>query len=228
MRRRCFRFNFPSMMHAPLRRAMVFCPVVLWACAHEMTELPEQLGAGDAPVTNSGGSSAGTSSGPTAGKSNGSAGVSATGGVAGAPGKPGASGSGGSGTTVVLPPSEGGAGGEDAGGEDGGFAGRGGGVAVGGKGAAGSPANGGAGVGGMSGSGGVSGGTGNGGSTTSGTCDGVSAWTAKTYKGGDRVQAAGKLYECRPYPYEGWCGLSAYQPVQGTYWAEAWTLVGGC
>jgi hypothetical protein len=33
-----------------------------------------------------------------------------------------------------------------------------------------------------------------------------------------------------PYPYEGWCkgDAWAYAPGTGTYWADAWTLVGPC
>jgi hypothetical protein len=38
------------------------------------------------------------------------------------------------------------------------------------------------------------------------------------------------MYECKPYPYSGWCnGASwAYAPGTGAYWTDAWTLVGSC
>jgi hypothetical protein len=37
------------------------------------------------------------------------------------------------------------------------------------------------------------------------------------------------LYECKPYPYSGWCGVStAYAPGSGYAWTDAWTLVGPC
>ncbi len=216
------RFNFRSMTHASLSRVIVLMPALLWACAHEQSDFPEQLGAGDAPVTSSGGSSAGTSGlqSTTGGTpSGGGTGASSSAGTAG---KPSSGGAGGSSMVVVDPRSDGGAGGDDGGieqaGKPSGTSGSGG-TTMGGSGAAGSPVS----VGGVGG--GVSGASG---STTGGSCDGVGTWSLKTYKEGDRVQAGGKLYSCKPYPYEGWCGLSAYEPAKGTYWEQAWTLAGGC
>ncbi len=50
------------------------------------------------------------------------------------------------------------------------------------------------------------------------------------YAAGGKVQNAGKQYQCKPYPYSGWCNGSAwaYAPGVGSYWADAWTLVGSC
>ena len=36
-------------------------------------------------------------------------------------------------------------------------------------------------------------------------------------------------YECKPYPYTGWCSIGAYQPgLAGAPWTDAWTLVASC
>ncbi|WP_052446123.1 immunoglobulin-like domain-containing protein [Aeromonas fluvialis] len=45
-----------------------------------------------------------------------------------------------------------------------------------------------------------------------------------SYKAGERVSNAGGNYECKPYPYTGWCGGAAwaYAPGQGTAWSDAW------
>jgi hypothetical protein len=50
------------------------------------------------------------------------------------------------------------------------------------------------------------------------------------YVAGSRVKNAGNSYECKPYPYSGWCNGAAwaYGPGTGTYWSDAWTLVGPC
>ncbi|MEG3027693.1 MAG: Ig-like domain-containing protein, partial [Aeromonas sp.] len=44
------------------------------------------------------------------------------------------------------------------------------------------------------------------------------------YKAGDVVSNAGSLYECKEFPYSGWCGASAYHyaPGVGTVWTDAW------
>ncbi len=43
------------------------------------------------------------------------------------------------------------------------------------------------------------------------------------YEAGDIVRGTnGKLYQCKPWPYTSWCGLSAYAPVTGAYWESAW------
>jgi hypothetical protein len=50
------------------------------------------------------------------------------------------------------------------------------------------------------------------------------------YVGGSRVKNGGNAYECKPYPYSGWCNGAAwaYAPGSGTYWQDAWTVVGPC
>jgi len=81
---------------------------------------------------------------------------------------------------------------------------------------------------GASSAGGASAGASSGGSSNSG-CSGVKSWTKSTYVGGDRVQSGGKLYKCKAFPYDGWCGLSTdYAPPTGFAWADAWDLVGPC
>jgi len=48
-----------------------------------------------------------------------------------------------------------------------------------------------------------------------------------TYSAGDIVSNADSSYECKPYPYTGWCGSAAwaYAPGTGTVWTDAWTEV---
>lgn len=45
------------------------------------------------------------------------------------------------------------------------------------------------------------------------------------YQAGDRVSNAGGNYECKPWPYSGWCGgsTSHYSPGTGSAWSDAWT-----
>ncbi|MCX0428187.1 DUF5011 domain-containing protein [Aeromonas veronii] len=44
------------------------------------------------------------------------------------------------------------------------------------------------------------------------------------YQSGDRVSNAGGNYECKPWPYSGWCGgsTSHYAPGTGSAWSDAW------
>jgi chitodextrinase len=44
------------------------------------------------------------------------------------------------------------------------------------------------------------------------------------YQAGDRVTHAGGSYECKPFPYSGWCrgAAWAYAPGTGTAWQDAW------
>jgi hypothetical protein len=44
------------------------------------------------------------------------------------------------------------------------------------------------------------------------------------------VQNTGNKYQCKPYPYTGWCNGAAwaYAPGTGTAWQDAWTLVSSC
>lgn len=50
------------------------------------------------------------------------------------------------------------------------------------------------------------------------------------YVAGSSVQNAGSQYECKPYPFTGWCNGAAwaYAPGTGSYWQDAWILVGSC
>lgn len=48
------------------------------------------------------------------------------------------------------------------------------------------------------------------------------------YSAGSKVTGSdGKLYECKPWPYSGWCSgpASAYAPGSGSAWSMAWTFV---
>lgn len=63
------------------------------------------------------------------------------------------------------------------------------------------------------------------------TCSGIAQYTENGgYAPGSKVQNAGSQYQCKPYPYSGWCnGASwAYAPGTGDYWNDAWILVGTC
>ncbi|GAB1847304.1 hypothetical protein MyNCGM683_21510 [Achromobacter xylosoxidans] len=46
------------------------------------------------------------------------------------------------------------------------------------------------------------------------------------YKAGDIVLNDGSLYQCKPFPYSGWCSLAphAYEPGKGSAWSDAWNL----
>ncbi len=50
------------------------------------------------------------------------------------------------------------------------------------------------------------------------------------YVAGSQVQNDGNLYECKPWPFTGWCNgaATAYAPGMGPYWEDAWILVGEC
>ncbi|MBB5390554.1 MULTISPECIES: glycosyl hydrolase family 18 protein [unclassified Herbaspirillum] len=49
------------------------------------------------------------------------------------------------------------------------------------------------------------------------------------YGAGSIVSNAGKTYQCKPFPYSGWCSAapSAYEPGKGFAWTDAWTVYGG-
>ena len=54
-------------------------------------------------------------------------------------------------------------------------------------------------------------------------------YTVKAYNGGDTVQNHGSNYQCKPYPFSGWCGIAgAYEPGVGSAWQDAWTALGAC
>jgi hypothetical protein len=83
------------------------------------------------------------------------------------------------------------------------------------------------GTGGMVGTGGVSG---TGGMVGTGGCSDVDVWKVGMYKGGDEVKHGNPAhrYRCREFPFEGWCGITAYEPGGGGPWMDAWLDVGAC
>ncbi len=46
----------------------------------------------------------------------------------------------------------------------------------------------------------------------------------RSYKGGDKVFSNGSVYQCKPWPYSGWCSgvASVYGPGIGQSWSAAW------
>ncbi len=66
--------------------------------------------------------------------------------------------------------------------------------------------------------------------TGGGTCDDPQYVENNGYQPGSKVQNEGNVYQCRDYPNSGWCNGAAwaYAPGTGTYWEDAWTLVGEC
>ena len=47
--------------------------------------------------------------------------------------------------------------------------------------------------------------------------------SGKTYEAGDIVTGSdGNLYQCKPWPYTGWCSNSSYAPGETVYWSDAW------
>ena len=54
------------------------------------------------------------------------------------------------------------------------------------------------------------------------------AWSANgKYSAGDIVNNHGKLFQCKPFPYSGWCNNAPayYEPGAGLAWADAWTAL---
>jgi hypothetical protein len=69
--------------------------------------------------------------------------------------------------------------------------------------------------------------------TVNGTSSGCSAAQYvenNGYVAGSQVKNSGSVYQCREWPNSGWCNGAAwaYAPGTGTYWQDAWTLVGPC
>ncbi|MGB3433868.1 lytic polysaccharide monooxygenase [Achromobacter sp.] len=48
-----------------------------------------------------------------------------------------------------------------------------------------------------------------------------------SYEAGDKVSNVGKTFECKPWPYTGWCSQSPmyYAPGTGLAWDQAWTEI---
>ncbi len=65
---------------------------------------------------------------------------------------------------------------------------------------------------------------------TGGGCDAAQYVEDGGYVEGSQVQNDGNLYECKPWPFTGWCNgaADAYAPGSGSYWEDAWILVGEC
>lgn len=58
--------------------------------------------------------------------------------------------------------------------------------------------------------------------------DTYAAWSANSkYNAGDIVNNHGKLFQCKPFPYSGWCNSAPayYEPGVGLAWADAWTAL---
>ncbi len=64
----------------------------------------------------------------------------------------------------------------------------------------------------------------------SGDCDEPVYVENGGYIAGSQVQNNGNVYECKPYPFSGWCNGAAwaYAPGEGAHWEDAWILVGEC
>lgn len=61
-----------------------------------------------------------------------------------------------------------------------------------------------------------------------GTSGSYPAWSANSkYSAGDIVNNHGKLFQCKPFPYSGWCNNAPayYEPGVGLAWADAWTAL---
>lgn len=68
-------------------------------------------------------------------------------------------------------------------------------------------------------------------SSTGGSCDGIPQYQeAGGYAAGSQVQNGGHVYQCKEYPYSGWCNGSAwaYSPGDGDHWQDAWIYVSEC
>jgi hypothetical protein len=67
--------------------------------------------------------------------------------------------------------------------------------------------------------------------TNTNTCSNMPQYVENGgYVDGSKVQNAGAIYQCKPYPYSGWCNGAAwaYAPGTGSYWTDAWTLISSC
>ena len=45
------------------------------------------------------------------------------------------------------------------------------------------------------------------------------------YTAGEIVRNRGGLYQCKKWPYSGWCRQAAYAPGVSIYWSNAWNRV---
>ncbi|MBB1198701.1 chitinase [Enterobacteriaceae bacterium 89] len=61
-----------------------------------------------------------------------------------------------------------------------------------------------------------------------GDATGYPVWThSQQWQAGDIVNNHGALYQCKPFPYNGWCNgdASFYEPGTGISWQDAWTAL---
>ncbi|MDF2454754.1 MAG: Alpha-L-arabinofuranosidase precursor [Cytophagaceae bacterium] len=66
---------------------------------------------------------------------------------------------------------------------------------------------------------------------TTNVCSSLPTYTENGgYTAGSKVKNVNSRYECKPFPYSGWCNGAAwaYAPGTGSYWQDAWTLLGSC
>jgi beta-glucanase (GH16 family) len=62
-------------------------------------------------------------------------------------------------------------------------------------------------------------------------CSSIPAYVENNgYVPGSKVKNAGRLYECKEFPYSGWCNGAAwaYGAGTGAYWSDAWYDRGSC
>ena len=62
-------------------------------------------------------------------------------------------------------------------------------------------------------------------------CSSIPQYTENNgYVAESKVKNVNNQYQCKPYPYSGWCNGAAwaYAPGTGAYWTDAWTLIGSC
>jgi hypothetical protein len=62
-------------------------------------------------------------------------------------------------------------------------------------------------------------------------CGDAPPWKPGEYPPGARVTSGtpAHLYECKEFPFDGWCGIVAYEPGKADApWMDAWTDLGAC
>jgi len=62
-------------------------------------------------------------------------------------------------------------------------------------------------------------------------CSSLSSYVENgNYVAGSKVKNTGKQFECKEWPYSGWCNGAAwaYAPGVGAYWSDAWYEKGSC
>jgi hypothetical protein len=63
------------------------------------------------------------------------------------------------------------------------------------------------------------------------TCSTIAQYVENgNYVAGSKVKNAGRQFECKEFPYSGWCNGAAwaYGPGTGAYWTDAWYDRGSC